>query len=117
MWRQVNRTGFFNSQKTHPSQGNPDTLFDNVNYRYLRVPYKNLVFKFLSYLAIISVLNQAVVHSRYAIQHRKLELMISRVFAPHFLRFLGAIYTPYRAEPAMFLPYNSFLWIMVQSFL
>jgi len=45
-------------------------------------------------------------NSRYGIQHRKLELIISLVFAPHFLRFLGAIYTSYRAEPAMILPYN-----------
>jgi len=31
----------------------------------LRVPYKKRAFKFLSYLAIISVLNQPVVYSRY----------------------------------------------------
>jgi hypothetical protein len=35
----------------------------------LRVPYKNRAFKFLSYLAIISVLNQPVVHSRYVTWH------------------------------------------------
>jgi len=37
-------------------------------------------------------------------------------FASHYFRFLGAIYTSYRAEPSMVLPYKSFLWIMVQSF-
>jgi hypothetical protein len=63
MRRRINRTYIFSNQKTHPSQENPDTLSDNVitdieNTQQLRACQN------LCYLAIISVLNQPVVHSR-----------------------------------------------------